>query len=175
MKSSIELLEENLRAWCAIYGRKPTMEAIDQWKVIFTESDPSILAEALQMVTTDAERMPTPGMLTKAILLVCDKRHLPRVSKANPACNKCNGTGFRTISKSDPNLPYVPRFAQACECAGIARPSAFKTHRAVGKDDETGKSVNILIDEGTGEHLFRATDCKEGRAFLNKLREVSSK
>lgn len=71
---SVELLSESLQAWGALYSRKLPERAIEIWVQIFRDIDPRVLADALQLVTKTAERMPTPGHLTKAISEVREKR-----------------------------------------------------------------------------------------------------
>jgi len=58
--------------WAALYGRDIKQGAIDVWIRIFVNADLHVLAKALELVTETAERMPTPGHLTKAISQVQD-------------------------------------------------------------------------------------------------------
>jgi hypothetical protein len=69
---SSALLENALLEWGALYRRKFNTTELEAWKRIFIRTDPCILALALEEVTTKAERMPTPGHLTKAIAVVRD-------------------------------------------------------------------------------------------------------
>jgi hypothetical protein len=43
------------------------------------------------------------------------------------------------------------------------------------RDPETGAPVKAKQDMDTGEMLYRATDCPEGRAFLAKLAELAKR
>jgi len=43
------------------------------------------------------------------------------------------------------------------------------------RDPETGRTITVAIDPVTGDQLFRPQDCPEGRAFLNKFRELAGK
>lgn len=54
---------------------------------------------------------------------------------------------------------------------------AWKYHYrdAEGKDPETGRPIRIKIDPETGEKLYRAGDCPEGRAFLEKLASIAGR
>jgi hypothetical protein len=69
---SEECLEKALVEWAALYRRKMKDNEIAVWKRIFSATDPRILALALEEVTTKAERMPSPGHLSKAIAIVRD-------------------------------------------------------------------------------------------------------
>jgi hypothetical protein len=69
---SVEYLENALVDWAALYRRNLKPAEVAVWKRIFIGTDPRILALALEEVTTKAERMPTPGHLTKAIAVVRD-------------------------------------------------------------------------------------------------------
>ena len=51
----------------------------------------------------------------------------------------------------------------------------YEYRHAVGRDNETGKLVDIYVDPVTNEEMFRAEDCKEGRAFLKKLHEYAGR
>jgi len=66
-KSQQELLRDTLQEWGALHGRKIDEKAMEVWMRIFVNTNPRVLAYALKMVTEECERMPTPGMLTKAI------------------------------------------------------------------------------------------------------------
>jgi hypothetical protein len=50
-----------------MHSREYKQEAIDAWIRTFRDIDPMTLKRALQIVTARADRMPNPGMLTKAI------------------------------------------------------------------------------------------------------------
>jgi hypothetical protein len=69
MKDSIELLRSTLNEWACLYGRKEVKDAeFDVWLRIFASERPDVLANALEKVTKECERMPSPGTLTKAIV-----------------------------------------------------------------------------------------------------------
>lgn len=75
---------------------------------------------------------------------------------------------FHQIERGDEKFPTVSRVLRVCADNLPPNTEAFQFRRAVAKDPETGRSVNILVDEN-GEMLFRAADCPEGREFLAAL------
>lgn len=156
-----------LRAWANLYGRKLNEEAIVQWLKIFSTVDSRVLAVAIEKVTKNAERMPTPGMLTKAIASVWDAGvpgvEMPLRFHYDPDCKVCGGTGWMLIPSGEGYKSAVP-----CDCRSVNEKEFIgkRLMPAVGFDPETLESVNIMVDKMSGKHLYRAMDCPEGREFL---------
>lgn len=145
---------------------------MQKWIELFEGTDARVLAVALDRVTRDAERMPTPGMLTKAIRAAWDTPppgvERPLRYSYDPNCPNCLGTGYHLKP-----VPYVEggyKQAELCACRTEEKEHIGPlTKPAVGMDPETGEPVNILVDQLTGQHLYKAQDCPEGRAFLASL------
>jgi hypothetical protein len=132
-KCADELLLSYLTEWAALYGRKLKQEAINVWMRLFVSVPVGVLVIALEDVTTDSERMPTPGHLKKAISAARER------------------LAFRTP------------------------PEEYQYRKSMAKDPETGAMVTVLIDPKEQDALlYRAQDCPEGRAFLEKLRSITS-
>src|SRR5437588_825476 len=72
--SSLTRLQNILAEWGQLYNRKITQQQVDAWIRIFRNTDPTILGDALELVTRTSERMPTPGSLTKALQQIREKR-----------------------------------------------------------------------------------------------------
>jgi hypothetical protein len=70
---SSELLQDALASWAQLYGKRIGEKEAEVWARIFIKTPANILARALEYVTENAERMPAPGHLTKAIMLVKEK------------------------------------------------------------------------------------------------------
>lgn len=67
MIDSRECLRDAMQNWALLHGKRIDEKAIEAWMRIFVNTNPKVLARSLQRVTEECERMPTPGMLTKAI------------------------------------------------------------------------------------------------------------
>jgi hypothetical protein len=173
MKSSTELLRDALRVWSEIFGRKSMSEGVvQQWMVIFDKYPALLLAKAIDLVSRTAERMPTPGHLSKALNEI--KASLPAVASRREAkqnCSRCHGTGFRIEERTGIGLPYTPRVAVPCECRSKETSEVqYGYRRVVARDSETGADVDAIVYDGDPETTcFRAVDCPEGRTFLNML------
>jgi hypothetical protein len=111
---SSELLEKALTEWGSLYRKKFSEPELLVWKRIFIGTDYRILGLALEHVTVNAERMPTPGHLTKAIAMMRDK-HPEFIEK----------TGIYWVAGKDANgmacvfwsdEPVVPAY-RAPDCA----------------------------------------------------------
>lgn len=132
---------------------------------MFVNTKPEILSDALQEVTKRAERMPTPGLLTKAIQAAQDKR--PELFSgltychADPTCKVCDGTGFEIFKSSERS-----KKAKRCKC-WQEQAQEYKSDR-VSTNDKDGNPC--VLDGKTGDVLYRAPDCTEGQEFLKCLR-----
>jgi hypothetical protein len=166
--NSGELLIDTLQKWGALYGRKVSEKAIDVWMEIFVNTKPEILCEALQEVTAKAERMPTPGLLTKAIQTAQDKR--PDLFSgvtychADPTCKVCYGTGFEIFNSGEHS-----KKAKRCKC-WKEQPLEYKSDRTATHDRD---GIPCVMDGKTGDVLYRAEDCEEGRECLALIRKLA--
>ena len=169
-----DALLKALQDWASIYGRKLKEGALQRWIELFSETDVRVLSVALDRVTRDAERFPTPGMLTKAINAVWDSPP-PGVGRPlrysyDPSCQSCKGTGWELVPVNN-----MPPYKQCVPCHCRTEEKEYQGPRSkpsVGMDPETNEPVNIMVDALTGEHMYRATDCPEGRGFIAKMREM---
>ena len=57
-----------------LHGRKISDQSIDVWVEIFREYRPEALIPALKAVKANADRMPSPGMLSKELNRVIDEK-----------------------------------------------------------------------------------------------------
>lgn len=73
---------------------------------------------------------------------------------------------FYHIEGHDDKFPAVSRCIEVC---GIVAPDRKSPFYPEGVDN---RGVKCWIGEN-GEYLYAANDCPEGRAFLQKLREVA--
>lgn len=165
MISSQELLVNALQEWADLHSRKVTEKATEAWIKIFVNIKPQVLSKALTEVTKKAEKMPTPGMLTKAIQGVYDC--FPDLVSdielrfGDPACKICGGTGFETFKSGEHS-----KKAKRCKCwQDQAR--EYKTDFIFTHDKE---GIPCAIDGKTEDVLYRAPDCVEGQEFLKYLR-----
>jgi hypothetical protein len=74
MNDSLELLKRALSEWGALYGKPISERAIEAWVRIFAGTHPALLAAGLESLTRRADRMPTPGMLTKELELIREQK-----------------------------------------------------------------------------------------------------
>lgn len=133
MLDSTQLLRNTLFEWAALYGKKLENAEVEAWLRIFVKTKPCVLEKALDQVTRNADRKPTPGHLTKAIQEV---------------------------------LSTIP-------ADGVTPYSYLKM---VAKDFDTGQMVNAIVyDNEPGVVCYRATDCREGREFLNVLAKLQKR
>jgi hypothetical protein len=72
-KSSRELLQSTLSDWALLYGRTLSESEVEQWLKIFERYQVQLLSLALGYVTENSERMPAPGHLTKAVILMYER------------------------------------------------------------------------------------------------------
>jgi hypothetical protein len=166
--SSDSLLIGKLREWASLYGKTIKAEAIEAWLRIFRTTHPALLAMALEHVTKNAERMPTPGALTHAIALISEQhRGIGVVGERHCDCKDCGGTGF--VIKTHPNGGDYQQ-AHKCKCHASHNTSSWE-----GIDVVDPEGTPCRLDPRTGSYLYRATDCEEGRQFLAKLAEVARK
>lgn len=132
-QKSEELLLNAVTSWAEIFGRKLKPETAKWWLRLFGHDKPTLLARAIEIVTKNCERMPSPGHLTKELEVL--KACLP----------------------SPPSTQYSYR-------------------KVVGRDSETGDMVDAIAYDHDPETLcFKATDCLEGREFLNFLAKWQGK
>jgi len=73
-----ELLRRYLKTWEGLHGRQLPPDALDAWLEVFRKADYDVLARALEIVTARAERMPVPGMVSKAM----DEAHEERAARS---------------------------------------------------------------------------------------------
>jgi hypothetical protein len=113
VKSSSELLRDSLVSWGQIYNRRLEDQAIEEWMKLFVNTPSRVLGRALDELTRNAERMPTPGMLTKAIGLMRQQGSFPGIGVNACTCKKCEGSGYFL----EP-VPGSPRYKQTrrCDC-----------------------------------------------------------
>jgi len=77
VQNSIELLQSTVNEWTLLYGGKTLTEMeFDAWLRIFAHTRPDVLSRALEAVTRESERRPTPGILTKAIMRAKEEMHV---------------------------------------------------------------------------------------------------
>lgn len=82
--------------------------------------------------------------------------------------------GFTKAERSCDRLPTPKAMRELCgEC--LHGGNGYDFRDAKGEDPETGAAITIKIDAKTGERLYKAQDCPEGREFLAKLREFGRK
>ena len=103
---SNELLRSTLNEWASLYNKKMLDAEAEIWMRIFRNTPPKVLALALDHLTKNAERMPAPGHLTKAISLTYE-RHPELLSKTNLSFREgVDANGVKCIFWSDgPNVP----------------------------------------------------------------------
>jgi hypothetical protein len=114
MKDSRELLRDTLQEWGALHGRKIDERAIEVWMRIFVNTNTRVLALALQTVTEECERMPTPGMLTKALAHARERLQIGDAPKLTYIDGK-DSSGVPCIFWSDE--PYTSPAYRAKDCA----------------------------------------------------------
>jgi hypothetical protein len=112
--SSESLLVERLRTWASLYGREISDDAITIWLDIFKNADPRVLALALEKLTAECERMPSPGSLTKQIAIIYDLH--PELSKKLQLTHREGTDANGTPCWFWCDEPRVPAYA-ARDCA----------------------------------------------------------
>lgn len=161
----MELLHESLRTWAALHGKALKPEAVEAWTVLFVNTPHAVLAKALQNVTEDSDRMPAPGNLKKAIRIVREEMQV-RPPSTNCECKECDGMGWKAV-------PHPAggdyEMAQRCGC----HPEHFSDRETHDVTDAQG--IKCKLELKTGQFLYRAIDCAEGRMFLATLAKVSGK
>ena len=139
---------------------------------LFVSIEPVVLVAALDKITREAERMPTPGMLTKAIAAVRLEKGInaPQVGERNCTCKKCHGTGFEIFAdKTQYTSGANYQFAKKCHCH---EQHALNTG-CIEAVDPSG--TMCWMDSRTGQYEYRAIDCPEGKKFLSFLARVANK
>jgi hypothetical protein len=173
MKSSAEELNSHIQAWAKLYGRELNEQAVAVWHKIFARTERSILLEALEKVTAECERMPTPGHLTKAIAQVKENRGTAaQQGTRSCSCELCGGTGYKIVAKPEASDAQYKHYnhAEICGC----HPSHATGH-SLGPPAFDRNGVPCRIDPSGGDFLYRAVDCAEGREFLVQLAKVAGK
>lgn len=165
-QESTQLLRSYLEKWQALFSRRVDEKAAEVWFLIFGHHEPRRLAKALEIVTEDAERMPAPGSLKKALESARAYVAVAQQGVKNCRCQKCKGTGFELIPQ--PGFPDR-RHAKKCDCH-TEHASNIASFPAV---DPNGTMCEV--DSQTGEYLYRATDCDEGRQALAAIARLARK
>jgi len=169
--SAESLLVTALREWSLLYGKAIKDEAIEVWMRVFKSYPVAALSVALEKVTENAERMPTPGGLKRELEKVIEAQPwvMPQRGERNCRCTKCDGTGFQIVTnaKAAPGSGY--QVAIKCDC--------HQEHATVRGSLEhvDADGTPCEIDARTGDLLYRAEDCPEGRAFLAKFARLAGK
>lgn len=169
-RSPAELLESSIRDWGLLHGKRLTEEALRSWMAIFMSVEPVVLSVALERLTKEAERMPTPGSLTKAIAAVRLEKGIntPQQGEKQCRCERCKGTGFEIVATQQEYAPGAKyEFAKKCPC----HEAHAINHAHINAVDPSG--ISCWIDSRTGEYEYRPTDCPEGRLFLATLAQVA--
>lgn len=107
------MLRDTLQEWGALHGRKIDEKAIDVWMRIFVNANAKVLGRALQRVTEECERMPTPGMLTKAIARAKEELQIGEAPKVTCIEGK-DSNGVPCVFWSDE--PYTSPAYRAKDC-----------------------------------------------------------
>ena len=84
----------------------------------------------------------------------------------------------RAFRRAECELEKFPTIKKLRELCHEETPSQMWTRTfrsAVGKDTETGRLVNILVDPQSGEEMFYPADCPEGRKFLKLLHTMAGR
>lgn len=82
--------------------------------------------------------------------------------------------GFTKAERTCDRLPTPKVMRELCgEC--LQGGNNYDFREANGEDPETKAPIKIRIDAKTGERLYKAQDCPEGRTFLALLRQLGRK
>jgi hypothetical protein len=171
MNDSVVLLETFLQKWALVFGRKLPDGAVLAWVEMFAGQDTAVLREALEKVTRESDRMPTPAHLWKAIALVKDARGAT-VQRGEKYCDckDCGGYGTRTIDY--PATDTYPKHSKAVKCnchPEHAKPDGY----GAPSYDKEGRPCTR--NPRTGELTYNTVDPLEGRKFLAKMAEVAQR
>ena len=149
---------------------------IDWWMRIFEHERPSILIDAIRMVSKECERMPTPGHLTKAIERLKEEGASGQPEEPRE-CELCGGTGYRLYETQNGLV------AIACRCvapqtkerieAELEKPAYYSAKRFA--KEERRRATPVKREPIADQKLYRAEDCPEGREFLEALRKYKAK
>lgn len=86
---------------------------------------------------------------------------------------------FRRAENELERFPTPKTMTALCAESSPSQAWRYNYMPGTSVDDETGMPVNILIDptagNGVDPEMFRPQDCKAGRAFLAKLKEIARK
>ena len=113
-KDSTELLRNTLQSWADLHSKNLTDQAIKVWLGIFADTRMRVLELALDYVTHTAERMPTPGTLTKAIALVYER--FPYLSEKERLTYRQGVDGKAVPCSYWSDEPGIPAY-RAIDCA----------------------------------------------------------
>jgi hypothetical protein len=81
--------------------------------------------------------------------------------------------GFKKAEQTCERFPTPKAMKDFCSESTQSGAWRYNYGKSKALDPETGKEVEVRIDPVTGELLFRAEDCPEGREFLRKFRELA--
>lgn len=159
-----------MQAWSIIHNRKLTEEVFDTWCGLFAHNDVRVLDAAIKTASLEAERMPTPGVLSQAINHAREQMgiFLEQRGEKQCDCKLCDGTGYkieRESKKYAPNANY--EYAVKCDC----HLEHALNSRELDAVDANG--TMCWVDSRTGKYQYRAVDCPEGVDFLALLSKVS--
>lgn len=172
MQQSQRALEDSIKSWGLVHHKKMESRTIEKWLEIFSTTEPRVLTRALDVVTKTAERMPTPGMLTKAIAGIREELGAAVIQHGERqcTCRECHGTGYKIVIDT---FEYAigERYVKASRC------DCHPEHAAVrGEIPAVDQERDMCwIDARTGDYLYSASNCPEGRAFLKTLAQVAGK
>lgn len=82
--------------------------------------------------------------------------------------------GFSKAERTCERFPTPKLMRELCG-EFIHGTAGYDFREANGVDPETKQPIKVKIDNKTGEILYRAQDCPEGRQFLGLLRELGRK
>jgi len=147
-ESSTELLRNTLTDWALLYGRTLSEGEVEQWMRIFARHPVRVLALALEYVTVNSERMPSPGHLTKAITLTYERHPELTPSRTPFATAGVDSHGVDCVYWSD--APTVPAY-RAADCPE-GQEFLSLLHRL-----GTGKALNAA----RGQRPYGTTECPD--------------
>lgn len=110
------MLQNTLQRWGALHGRKIEDSAVEVWMELFVNHPAQVLEIALKEASRLAERMPTPGLLTREIVKVYEAKpwlspHFKPTPTATEGVDKDGNPCF--YWSDDPNTPAY----KARECS----------------------------------------------------------
>ena len=82
--------------------------------------------------------------------------------------------GFAKAERTCDRMPTPKLMRELCS-EFISGGSRYHFGDGWGEDPETKQRVRVKVDQDTGEVLYKAENCPEGREFLATLRRMSRK